>query len=281
LFSIVYTKLIKIVTVTFCRHITNMYQQLGILLLLKCLLCNAWDGIIMDTYSGTFLIRPNEVSHVTSVNYGLPHYYHGAAVVLPDGNAYFVGGENSSNAVQTRVTRFDPTTNTSTTVTSMNVARGEHAATVVNNTIIVCGEYNATSNSGTKSCEQSSIGVTLWTNITSLPTTTWRHAMVTLNGNAYVMGGADNPTKVYMYNGSSWITKAPLSPGRWGHRALALDADRALICGGYTILAPNNTCVIYTASTDQYSTAPAMAYTRAFFSFVMSESMVECVVDRT
>jgi hypothetical protein len=264
-----------------CRHITNMYQQLGILLLLKAFLCNAWNGIIMDTYSGTFLIRPNEVPHVTSVNYGLPHYYQGAAVTLPDGNAYFLGGKYGSNVQTTTVTRFNPFTNTSTAVAPMNSARDYHAATVVGNTIIVCGGINETTHSSIAFCEQSSIGVTSWTNIASLPTAPRAHAMVTLNGNAYVMGGYDNPTLVYMYTGSSWITKAPLSsPGRWGHQALALDADRALICGGWTTSATSATCVIYTASTDQYSPAPAMANTRGYFNLVMSESMVECMVDR-
>jgi hypothetical protein len=262
-----------------------MYQQLGILLVMKVFLCNAWNGIIMDaltSYGGTFLIQPNQVPQVTSVNYGLPNYYIGCAVTLPDGNAYFLGGSSSvANVPTTRVTRFNPTTNTTTTATSMNVARRDHAATVVDNTIIVCGGYDATSTSIT-SCEQSSIGVTSWTNIASLPTTANYHAMVTLNGNAYVMGGWDNPTKVYMYNGATWITKALLSPGREGHRTLALDIDRALICGGNnpsgTAL---STCVIYTASTNLYSSAPAMAKIRYKFSLVMAESMIECVVDRT
>jgi N-acetylneuraminic acid mutarotase len=258
-----------------------MNQQLGfIFVLLKCLLCNAGNGIIMDTTTGTFLIRPNEVPHVMSVNFGLPNYFRGAAVTLPDGNAYFLGGSSNSSLVPTtRVTRFDPSTNTSTAAAPMNVACMGHAATVVNNTIIVCGGYNNVT--GTIFCEQSSIGVTSWTNITSLPTPAFVHVMVTLNGNAYVMGGWDNSTKVYMYNGATWITKASLSPGRYAHQALALDINRALICGGVVSGSYDATCVIYTASTDMYSSTLAMAKTRSYFSLVMSESMVECVVDRT
>jgi hypothetical protein len=260
-----------------------MYQQLGILLLLKVFLCNAWNGIIINTIAelgGTFLIQPNQVPHVTSVNFDLPNYWQGCAVTLPDGNVYFVGGSDGSGDATTIVTRFSPSTNTSTAAAPMNSARHFHAATVVDNTIIVCGGSNSGNTIGTTSCEQSSIGVTSWTNIASLPTATRMHAMVTLNGNAYVMGGWDNPTLVYMYNGTTWITKAPLSPGRYAHQALALDIDHALICGGYTPSDPNNTCVVYTASTDQYSTAPDMTMTRVYFSLVISESMVECVVDR-
>jgi hypothetical protein len=260
-----------------------MYQQLGILLLLKVFLCNAWNGIIMDTLTGTFLIRPNQVPHVTSVNYGLPNNYQGAAVTLPDGNVYFLGGSSTSAGAATKtVTRFDPITNTTTTVTSMNVAHRTHAATVVNNTIIVCGGSNTGNTAGTTSCEQSSVGVTSWTNIASLPTTTRYHAMVTLNGNAYVMGGVDYPTKVYMYNGTAWITKTSLpSSGRNAHQALALDIDRALICGGGVPTSITDTCTIYTASTDLHSSAPAMVKTRVYLSLVMSESMIECIVNRT
>ena len=121
-----------------------MNQQLGfIFVLLKCLLCNAWNAIIMDTLTtsgGTFLIQPNQVSHVTSVNFGLPNYYRGAAVTLPDGNVYFLGGSNSSLTATKTVTRFSPSTNTSTAAAPMNIARYFHAATIVNNTIIVKGD---------------------------------------------------------------------------------------------------------------------------------------------
>jgi N-acetylneuraminic acid mutarotase len=257
-----------------------MYQQLGILLLLKVFLCNAWNGIIMTTQTGTSLIQPNQVPHVISANFGLPNSNQGVAVTLHDGNVYFLGGTGSSNVLTTTVTRFNPSTNTSTVAAPMNIARCVHAATVVNNTVIVCGGWDSVHDTGTTFCEQSSVGVTSWTNITSLPTAARIHAMVTLNGNAYVMGGWDNPTLVYMYTGTTWITKAPLPSGRQGHQALALDADRALICGGYAS-GFLDTCVIYTASTDQYSSAPSMNMTRCRFALVMSESMVECVVDRT
>ncbi len=126
------------------------------------------------------------------------------------------------------------------------------------------------------SCEQSDVGVTSWTNITSLPTTLYALAMVTLLGKAYVIGGYDGATattSVRMYDGvSTWTPKSAMSPGRYAHKALALDDDRALVCGGYTSTYVN-TCVIYTASTDTWTTAPAMAQVRSYFNLVMSEGM--------
>ena len=126
-------------------------------------------------------------------------------------------------------------------------------------------------NVSTSSCEQSNVGVTSWTNITSLPIALNFPAMVTLLGKAYVIGGAGAPTSVSMYDGVSvWVAKAAMSPGRYGHAALALDNDRALVCGGAS---NGNTCVIYTASTDTWTTAPAMAQARSWFNLVMSEGM--------
>src|SRR5689334_11904121 len=93
-----------------------------------------------------------------------------------------------------------------------------------------------TGNVPTSSCEQSDAGVTSWTPIASLPIALIVLPMITLLGKAYVMGGSISgtaSTNVYMYDGVSvWVAKAAMSPGRYGHGALALDNDRALVCGG-------------------------------------------------
>ena len=131
-----------------------------------------------------------------------------------------------------------------------------------------------TGNAIISSCEQSNIGVTSWANITSLPIALRDLVMVTLQGNAYVIGGNGDTTSVRMYDGVSvWVAKATMSPGRYAHAALALDDDRALVCGGYAPSTIVNTCVIYTASTDTWTTAPAMAQARNRFNLVMSEGM--------
>ena len=102
--------------------------------------CHARYAIIMDTSvanGDTQLIQPNQDPHVVSVNFSLPNYPEGAAVTLPDGRAYFLGGTSSGR--KSTVTRFDPTTNTSTSVTPMNTARSYFGATVIGNQIVVCG----------------------------------------------------------------------------------------------------------------------------------------------
>src|SRR3569832_616526 len=90
------------------------------------------------------------------VDFGLSHFVGQAAVML-NGNGCFTGGgyEGGSNLV----TIFNPSTNTSTSGAPLNVARQYHAATVVGDTIIVCGgEYD----SKQTSCEQYNSSTQKW-----------------------------------------------------------------------------------------------------------------------
>ena len=262
-----------------------------IAIILRWALCRAWNGIVSDneaTGGNTQLILPNDVPHtVGNVTFGLPHYWDAVAVRHPDGNAYFTGGFTGSVRA-TAVTKLNPDTNTSSAAASMNTPRRFHGATVVGNQIIVCGGEIycsivqnvlkivglTTGGVATSSCEQSNIGVTSWTTITSLPIAVYFLAMVTLLGKAYVIGGMGSETSVRMYDGVSvWVAKAAMSPGRYYHAALALDDDRALVCGGYAPTTVVNTCVIYTASTNTWTNAPNMAQERHHFNLVMSEGM--------
>jgi hypothetical protein len=111
-----------------------------IVLALVFVACNAWNGILLDNAAGnTQLVLPNSMPHTLSgVNFGLPHLDRAVAVTHPTGSLYFTGGLDGSSA-STQVTRFDPMTNTSTPATSMSTGHRDHGATVVGNTIIVCG----------------------------------------------------------------------------------------------------------------------------------------------
>ena len=121
-----------------------MKHHCCIVIILRWMLCRAslWNGIVTDNEAvggNTQLILPNGVTHtVGNVNFGLPHYTAAVAVRHPDGNAYFTGGWTGS-AFSGAVTKLNPDTNTSSAAASMNTGRSSHAATVVNNTIIVCG----------------------------------------------------------------------------------------------------------------------------------------------
>ena len=120
-----------------------MKHHCCIVIILRWVLCRAsWNGIVTDNDAAkgnTQLILPNDVPHtVGNVNFGLPHYSSAVAVRHPDGNAYFMGGLSGSTYINA-VKKLNPDTNTSSAAASMNTPRGSHGATVVGNTIIVCG----------------------------------------------------------------------------------------------------------------------------------------------
>ena len=120
-----------------------MKHHCCIVIILRWVLCRAWNGIVIDNNAAggnTQLIRPNDVPHtVGNDNFGLPHYTAAVAVRHPDGNAYFTGGYNGGSVSFAAVKKLNPDTNTSSAAASMNTPRRYHAATVVGNTIIVCG----------------------------------------------------------------------------------------------------------------------------------------------
>jgi hypothetical protein len=120
-----------------------MKHHCCIVIILRWVLCRAsWNGILIDndvTGGNTQLILPNGASHTMgNINFGLSHYTFTIAVRHPDGNAYFTGGYTGSD-FSTAVTKLNLDTNTSSAVASLNTLRGKHGATVVDNTIIVCG----------------------------------------------------------------------------------------------------------------------------------------------
>jgi hypothetical protein len=241
-------------------------------------ICSAWNGILIDCVpaaGNTQIVLPKSHTVIANANLGLPNVQDSEAVQL-NGLVYIIGGYNGSSNAIASVMIFNPATNTSTYGPPLLVGRYEHAATVVNNTIIVCG--GLTPSTRLTSCEQSNVGVTSWTTFTALPIQLGDHAMLTFNNAPYVFGGYNTSgtvATVYMHNGvNSWMARASMSIARAGLGAIALDMNRALICGGSSsgaVGAVLASCEIYTVSTDSWATAPSMAQARWYFGLVMSE----------
>jgi N-acetylneuraminic acid mutarotase len=237
----------------------------------------SWSGIVTDGWFGgnTQLYVPgNPPINTPNVDFGLSHLNRQAAVML-NGRAYFIGGCCSrTNAV----TIFNPSTNTSTNGVPLNVARDGHMATVVGDTIIVCGGFN----SGYLAlCEQYNPTTQKWNMITSLPTPSAFFTMATLNNHAYTFGGSETrcgsaPT-VYMFDGQNWVSRASfVGLPYWSNAGVVLDADRALICGGFPYRGglcntSVSDCHIYSASSDSWTQAAPMAQIRCYHSMVMFE----------
>jgi hypothetical protein len=251
--------------------------EILLLIVFQICSCDTWSGIVMDGYFGdgkTQLYVPgNPPINTANVNFGLSHLSQQAAVIL-NGNAYFIGG-----GYTTAVTMFNPSTNTSTIGAPLNVVRFAHAATIVGDTIIVCGGSD-----GTKylaSCERYNPSTQKWNMITSLPTISQSFVMATLNNRAYAFGKSDvacvSAPPVYMFDGQNWVTRSSFVGLPYSrHAGVALDADRALICGGWAYKGGSceqgvSDCFIYFASSNSWTQAASMAQIRCSHSMVMFE----------
>jgi hypothetical protein len=248
-----------------------------LLLLLSTNAISAWSGILMNGFGSgkiQLYVPGNPQINITNVDFGLSHLGGQAAVMLY-GKAYFIGG---GYPITNLVTIFNPSTNTSTTGAPLNVARCVHAATVVNDTIIVCGGLN--DSRVLSSCEKYNPSTQKWNMITSLPNICIEFVMATLNNRAYTFGGSgvcdSAPPPVYMFDGQNWEPRSSIAglPYR-SHAGVALDADRALICGGLayngSLCEDVSDCFIHSASNDSWTQAAPMAQIRCGHSMVMFE----------
>jgi hypothetical protein len=241
--------------------------------------CDAWSGIVLDGagFGNTQLYVPgNPPINTPNVNFGLPHLY-GQAAVMFRGNVYFTGGLGPTNLV----TIFNLSTNTSTNGAPLIAARCLHTATVVGDTIIVCGGKNE--EDVLAFCEQYNPSTQQWNMITPLPTPSEFFVMTTLNNRAYTFGngrdGCDGSAPpVYMFDEQNWVTRSSIvSLPYYNHAGVALDADRALICGGWAYKGGLceydgvSDCFIYSASSDSWTKAASMAQARCGHSMVMFE----------
>jgi N-acetylneuraminic acid mutarotase len=237
----------------------------------------AMNTILLDGQMGkTQIYTPGAQSNPMTPNFGLPNLY-GSVAVMFNGLAYFIGGEIIS--FFDKVTVFDPSTNTTSIGSTLKHARAYHKATIVNDTIIVCGGVNDTSI--LSSCEQFNETTQEWYEIASLPKPITYFAMATLNNHAYVYGGyiantgdrCGDTAHVYMYNGSTWKTLNAMLNSLRQHVALVLDNNRALICGGISskdgTCHTTSDCYLYTASNDSWQIMPNMAQNRSQHSMLL------------
>jgi hypothetical protein len=243
-----------------------------LLIVLQLHSLDAWSAILMDgSGSGkTQLYMPDNLPpiSISNINYLLSHLT-GQAAAMFKGHAYFIGG-----ATTTAVTIFNPSINASMGGVPMNVARYYHAAIVVNDTIFVCGGNSNTS------CEQYIPSAQKWNMITPLPVQTHRCPLVTLNNRVYSFGAnivcGPSPPPIYMFDGQNWAACSSFTGLPYNsHTGIALDADRALICGGQAYKNGScqyvSDCFIYSASSDSWKQAASMAQIRYGHSMVMFE----------
>jgi len=234
------------------------------------------DEIIMDGLNGTQLFQANGKQFtVSNENYGLPQKFASVGVFL-NGQAYFIGGKKDGN-YSAEVHMFNPETTKTTPAPSMANERASHAATVLNDTILVCGGQSA--NLKLSVCEMYSLTHNNWTTVHPLPNANMEFSMSTLSDGYYSFGGyrggvhCGATNNVNRYDGTQWIARAPLPNPTRSHATIALDDNRVLLCGGWSII--NNTCqmtsdcFVYEAKNDKWVIASPMSIPRQLHSMVM------------
>jgi N-acetylneuraminic acid mutarotase len=243
---------------------------------LCAVIAHGWTGILFDGGDkGKTQVYIPRSGRAQSVSFNLPSRQEQTAVTF-NGKVYIIGGRNSENNFSNALTIFDPSTNQTVQGRPMSFPRASATAVVVNNTIIVCGRsLNALS--PYMPCEQYDPSTQIWRILPTPPDVSRMSAAAfVLSGQMYIAGGAVingqniDMSSVFVYDGTQWTLRARMPIGLIRHAAIALDADRALICGGQLI---NNratgNCSVYTASTDDWAPEAPLMIARFGHSMVL------------
>jgi N-acetylneuraminic acid mutarotase len=248
------------------------------------------NAILLDGQNGKtqIYIPGSPIISMSNMSFGLPNFY-GATAVMFNGEAYFIGGED--NQYYDTVTIFDPNTNETHIGSPLNQARAYFKATVVSDSIILCGGLFDTTI--LSSCETFNEITQKWEYIAPLPIALLSFGMVTLNGYAYVFGGRTEDTSdmcrntgdVYKYNGSAWLQLLSMPHPLRNHAVVALDNDRALVCGGTSSKGNechiSKECHVYSAIDNKWDKVAPMAHNRSQHTMVVYNGVVVITVLKT
>ena len=181
--------------------------------------------------------------------------YGHTATLLQNGKVLVTGGCTSASCTPvTGVTElYDPTTNTWTTTTRLNLARANQTATLLHNgKVLVVG---GTTGSATKSCELYDPTAKTWTTVASTSVPRYQHAAALLaSGKVLVSGGycgrcAYSTAEIYDPTANAWTPTGNMTLGRFAHTATTLANNTVLIAAGGTF---HGLTYLPTASTEIY-----------------------------
>src|SRR5713101_5225121 len=164
---------------------------------------------------------------------------------------------------------------------SLNVARGEEAATLLpNGQVLVAGgaDYNW---NGYASAELYNPFTGKWTFTGSMNSPRLYHTATLLpNGQVLVVGGSSNlagwpppalaSAELYNPSTGTWTTTGSLKTGRWGHIAVLLTNGKVVVVGGEI---PNGaytpSAELYDPSTGKWATTGSLNDPRAVFTLTL------------
>ncbi len=163
------------------------------------------------------------------------------------GFLYVIGGE-SGGMVQSDLQRYDPVTNTWTTLATMPTARAGAAAPVVDNGIFVIGgRLSAPGPCGggpyLATVEKYDVDTDTWSAVAPLPSPRSDLAAVAHGGKVFVFGGCAGTVtdEVDMYDPqtNTWTTRLAPMPTARASLAAGRSGDRAYLIGGWDGISPS------------------------------------------
>ena len=168
------------------------------------------------------------------------------ATVLAGGSVngqVLIAGGAVAGAPTATAELYNPSTQTFTTIKSMNVARVGHTATLLNNGSVLVVGGDPTGKAGTAELYNPTTGI--WTKTAIVPNSGHIYHTATLlkTGQVLVVGGmltvADitgaKSVELYDPTAGTWTLLSPLtnSPSRYNHTATLLNSGKVLIAGGF------------------------------------------------
>jgi N-acetylneuraminic acid mutarotase len=179
------------------------------------------------------------------------------------GGSFYVIGGRADGGVLNNLERYDPATDTWTTLTPMTTARAAAAAAVQDDAIYVIGGRE----SGSGPCsggaldvvERYDIATDTWTTVAPLPSPRSDAAAVEHGGKIYVFGGCSDAgflNEVLVYNPvtDTWSSLTPMPTARASLVANVI-GDNVYAIGGFAGDGPLDVNEVYNIPSDSWSTA--------------------------
>ncbi|MDG1325750.1 MAG: SUMF1/EgtB/PvdO family nonheme iron enzyme, partial [Opitutales bacterium] len=188
--------------------------------------------------------------------------YNGMAVL--NGEIYLVGG-NGSEEIEKGVQKYNPKTNTWSTIASMNERRALVAAVAFNGKIFaIGGSGGGVTHASTEFYDPAT---QLWTYGPALPVATSGVSAISLNGKVYLMGGYDgssylNQVLELSSETGQWISKTSMPNSGDGHKLVNFQNKIWAIGGIVAGTGSSAKAVIYDPVLDSWSAAPNMTQKR-------------------
>ncbi|XP_054167727.1 kelch-like protein 4 [Oppia nitens] len=181
----------------------------------------------------------------------------------------------STNFVET----YDTRDNLWTQISSLNIRRDGLGATVLNDTLYVCGGYISDEQTGTNSCEYFKQESNEWKFLPSMTRKHHYHQLVAHSGYLYSIGGnvnnddnrASNFVEKYDLANKSWTPVASMINERSSFGSVSF-MDKLYVCGGQDASDDTgnalNSCEIYDSISDKWIQMAPMQETRVYMELL-------------